>query len=116
MAEILSCFISAFLLWRFLIIFYTTQKKKIQNLVFPNVFFINPGTRQYLTPEINQLFRLTTQISMSSEETKKRIPIKNDEDSVVVDYFDEISNFLLIKDFMKVSDFVEEMNIISTST
>jgi hypothetical protein len=59
-------------------------KKRIQRLIFPSGFFINPVNRQYLTPEINQLFRLTTQISMSSEETKKRIPIKNDEDSVVV--------------------------------
>lgn len=59
-------------------------KKKIQRLVFPSGFFINPVNRQYLTPEVNQLFRLTSQISMSSEEVKKEIPIKNDEDSEVV--------------------------------
>jgi hypothetical protein len=51
MYSTLSCLISAFQLWKFLLIFYTTVKKKIQNLVFPSGFFINPGARQYLTSE-----------------------------------------------------------------
>ena len=38
-------------------------KKKIQKLMFPCGFYINPVIRQYLTSEINQLFRITSRLS-----------------------------------------------------
>ena len=50
-------------------------KKKIQRLVFPNGFYINPYSRQYLTPEVNQLFRVTSELSMVSEGVKKNSPL-----------------------------------------
>jgi hypothetical protein len=59
-------------------------KKKIQKLMFPMGFFINPVNRQYLTSETNQLFRLTSRISMTSDGHKNKIPTKNDEDYRVV--------------------------------
>jgi len=37
-------------------------KKKIQRLVFPCGFSINPYSRQYLTPEVNQLFYVTSEL------------------------------------------------------
>jgi len=46
-------------------------KKKIQKMVFPSGFYINPSTRQYLTPEVNQLFRVTSELSRVSEGSKK---------------------------------------------
>jgi len=51
-------------------------KKKIQRLVFPSGFYINPYTRQYLTPEVNQLFRVTSELSRVSEDVKKNSPLK----------------------------------------
>jgi len=50
-------------------------KKKIQRLVFPAGLFINPYNRQYLTPEVNYLFRLTSELSMVSEDVKKNSPL-----------------------------------------
>jgi site-specific DNA recombinase len=46
-------------------------KRKIQRLVFPGGLFINPYNRQYLTPEINYLFRTTSELSRVSENVKK---------------------------------------------
>jgi len=51
-------------------------KKKIQRLVFPSGFCINPYTRQYLTPEVNQMFRVTSELSRVSEDIKKNSPLK----------------------------------------
>jgi hypothetical protein len=62
----------------------TEIKKKIQKLMFPGGFYINPVNRQYLTSETNQLFRLTSRISSDSNEYKNKIPTKNDEDYRVV--------------------------------
>ena len=50
-------------------------KKKIQRLVFPSGFYINPYSRQYLTPEVNQLFRVTSELSRVSESVKKNSPL-----------------------------------------
>lgn len=51
-------------------------KKRIQRLVFPNGFYINPYSRQYLTPEVNQLFRVTSELSRVSEDVKKNSSLK----------------------------------------
>jgi len=51
-------------------------KKKIQRLVFPCGFYINPYSRQYLTPEVNQLFYVTSELSRVSEDVKKNSPLK----------------------------------------
>ena len=51
-------------------------KKKIQRLVFPSGFYINPYSRQYLTPEVNQLFHVTSELSRVSEDVKKNSPLK----------------------------------------
>jgi site-specific DNA recombinase len=59
-------------------------KKRIQKLVFPSGFYINPINRQYLTPEVNQLFHLISRISMDCDGYKNEIPTKNDEDYRVV--------------------------------
>jgi DNA invertase Pin-like site-specific DNA recombinase len=59
-------------------------KKRIQKLVFPAGFYIDPLNRKYLTSEVNCLFRLNVELSRVSEEQKKEIPIKNDEDYRVV--------------------------------
>jgi DNA invertase Pin-like site-specific DNA recombinase len=50
-------------------------KKKIQRLVFPNGIFINPATRSYLTPDVNKLFLLTSELSRVSEDVKKNSPL-----------------------------------------
>jgi len=50
-------------------------KKRIQRLVFPNGFYINPYSRQYLTPEVNSLFRVTSELSRVSESVKKNSPL-----------------------------------------
>ena len=50
-------------------------KKRIQRLVFPSGFYINPYTRQYLTPEVNQLFYVTSEIPRVSEDLKKNSPL-----------------------------------------
>jgi hypothetical protein len=34
----------------------------------------------------------------------------------MVNYSDELSNFLLLKEVVKVDDFVEEMNVFSNTT
>ena len=49
-------------------------KKRIQRLVFPSGFYINPYTRQYLTPEVNQLFYVTSEIPRVLEDVKKNSP------------------------------------------
>ena len=50
-------------------------KRKIQRLVFPGGLFINPYNRQYLTLEINYLFRTTSELSRVSENVKKNSPL-----------------------------------------
>lgn len=51
-------------------------RKRIQRLIFPNGFYINPYSRHYLTPEVNSLFRLTSELSRVSEDVKKNSPLK----------------------------------------
>jgi hypothetical protein len=50
-------------------------KKKIQRLVFPSGILYNPENRQYLTPEVNSLFRVTSELSRVSEDVKKNSPL-----------------------------------------
>ncbi len=50
-------------------------KKKIQRLVFPSGFLYNPENRQYLTPDVNQLFHVTLELSRVSEDVKKNSPL-----------------------------------------
>jgi hypothetical protein len=50
-------------------------KKRIQRLVFPSGILFNPENRQYLTPEVNKLFLLTSELSRVSEDVKKNSPL-----------------------------------------
>ena len=91
---------------------YIEIKKKNQKTVFPSGFYINHVKRQYLTSSINQLFCLTSRISMDSKGYKKEIPTKNDEDYRVVAGMVQLSNFELIKDIAKIVDFIEDSSLI----
>jgi site-specific DNA recombinase len=59
-------------------------KKVIQDLVFPEGLVVDIENRRYLTSKVNALFAAKAQFIKDSEEQKKEIPVKNDEDSVVV--------------------------------
>jgi len=50
-------------------------KKKIQRLVFPSGILYNPENRQYLTPKVNELFVVTSELSRVSEDVKKNSPL-----------------------------------------
>ena len=50
-------------------------KRKIQRLLFPSGILYNPENRQYLTPEVNQLFHVTLELSRVSEDEKKNSPL-----------------------------------------
>jgi len=52
--------------------------------VFPEGLVLDTQGRQYLTSITNAIFLAKQAFIRVSEETKKRIPIKNDEDSQVV--------------------------------
>ena len=52
------------------------EKRSVQNLVFPNGFLIDPVKREYLTPEVNCLFKLSKGISRRSGGHKKNSPQK----------------------------------------
>ncbi len=56
-------------------------KKRIQRLVFPGGFYIDPVNRQYLTDKVNSLFRLIVVLPRSSEGGKKKFPAENSEES-----------------------------------
>ena len=68
--------------------------------------------REYQTPEVNRLFRLTLRMSMGFNEYKNEIPTKNDEDYRVVDNPDEISNVSILIDVIKVADFIERIGVL----
>ena len=59
-------------------------KKRIQRLVFPGGFYIDPVNRQYLTDKVNSLFRLIVVLSKSSEGGKKKFPTEISGESVSV--------------------------------
>jgi hypothetical protein len=46
-------------------------KRSAQKLVFPKGIIIKPSKREYLTPEVNCLFKLSKGISMTSGSSKK---------------------------------------------
>jgi hypothetical protein len=56
-------------------------KRGAQKLVFPKGIIINPSKREYLTPEVNLLFKLSKGLSGTSNNRKKRIPAENSEES-----------------------------------
>ena len=60
------------------------EKKKIQEIVFPEGIVIDTHQRTYLTSKINSLFHAKSQFKRVSEGSKKRLPIKNDEESSFV--------------------------------
>jgi hypothetical protein len=78
---------------------------KIQILMFPGGFSINPVNIQYLTSETNQLFHLTSRISSDSNEYKNEIPTKNDEDYRLV------AGTRLVLTLLTVNRTVSYMNI-----
>ena len=49
-------------------------KKGIQRLVFPSGFLYNPENRQYLTPVVNKLFVVTSELSRVPDDIKKNSP------------------------------------------
>jgi len=57
------------------------EKRSVQKLVFPDGFYINPVKREYLTSEVNCLFKLSKGISRHSSEHKKRFPAENSGES-----------------------------------
>ena len=59
-------------------------KKKIQKMVFPEGIVVDTTNRTYLTSNVNSLFLAKSQFMRSSEGIKEKLPIKNDEESVVV--------------------------------
>jgi len=60
------------------------EKKKIQEIVFPEGIVIDTHQRTYLTSKINSIFHAKSQFKRDSEGPKKRLPIKNDEESSLV--------------------------------
>lgn len=56
-------------------------KRRIQRLVFPEGFYIDPQNRQYLTDKVNSLFRLNVRLSSDFGSRQKKIPAENSEDS-----------------------------------
>jgi hypothetical protein len=83
-------------------------KKRIQRLVFPGGFYIDPVNRQYLTDKVNSLFRLNVELSKVFEGGKIKFPAENSEESDSVHLTDQLSNFGIIPDYLKVVDFIEE--------
>ena len=75
--------------------------------MFPEGLVLDTQKRQYLTSKINALFSAKQAFIRLSEEAKKRIPIKNDEDSDLVAKASGIPNLVLINDIAKVVDFIE---------
>jgi site-specific DNA recombinase len=65
-------------------------RRRIQKLVFPEGFVLDTQKRQYLTSKINAFFSekqatiVPDPIHKAFRRGKKRIPIKNDEDSDLV--------------------------------
>jgi len=57
------------------------EKRSVQKLVFPNGFLIDPVKREYLTPEVNCLFKLSKGVLRRSGGRKKRFPAENSEES-----------------------------------
>lgn len=83
---------------------------KIQSLgAIPSGINLDHSTPEYQTLEVDSLFRITSELSMVSEDVKQ-FPTDLSEESVSVHYSDEISNRLFIIDFVKVADFIEEMD------
>jgi hypothetical protein len=82
--------------------------------VFPGGFYIDPVNRQYLTDKVNSIFRLIVELPRSSEGGKKKFPAENSEESDSVHLTDQLSNFGIIPDYLKVIDFVEEMGDLLT--
>jgi hypothetical protein len=58
--------------------------------------------RLYLTFKVNSLFPLKRYFMRTSGDKKEKLPIKNDEESVIVDTRFEISNHTLIKDIAEI--------------
>jgi hypothetical protein len=57
-------------------------------------FSLKTGGLKYLTSNVNSFFLVKSQFMRSSEGTKERLPIKNDEESSLVAGNIEISNLL----------------------
>ena len=63
---------------------------------------INTNNRQYLTSKVNAHFAIKRSFSNDKKDIKKGLPIKYDEESVLVDKVIEISNLDLLWDLSKV--------------
>jgi len=77
-------------------------------VVLPEGIVIDTKNREYLTSKVNSLFLAKSQFIRVSGGTNKKLPIKNDEESSLVDYMSEISNLDLIRDTGKIMYLIEE--------
>jgi len=75
-------------------------------LVFPEGIVVDTANRTYLTSKVNSLFLAKSQFMRTSGGINKKLPIKSDEESLVVDYVIEISNLELAMDLKIVVDFL----------
>ena len=70
------------------------SKRKFKNWSFSEGIVIDTTYRIYLTSNLNSFFLAKSQFMKSSECKKEKLPIKNDEESSLVDKRFEISNLL----------------------
>ena len=61
-------------------------RKKIQELVFPEGIVVDTTNRTYLSSKVNSLFLAKSQFMKTSGGINKKLPIKSDEESSLVDY------------------------------
>ncbi len=60
------------------------NKQKIQKLVFPEGFVINPKNRQYRTSKVNSIFKTIRLISSDKKDKTKNAPSNLDDASCLV--------------------------------
>ena len=61
---------------------------------------------KYLTSKMNSLFLAKSQFMRTSGGINKKLPIKSDEESSLVDKVIEISNLDLVRDLIEINDFL----------
>ncbi len=80
------------------------DKRKIQDLVFPEGIVLDTKKRTYLSSKVNSLFLAKSQFKRTSGGVNKKLPINSDEESSLVDYTIEISNLDLVKDIEEIAE------------
>ncbi len=80
------------------------QKQKLQKLMFPEGIMIDPVSRQYRTCKIQSLFSYIVDLTKDTEGQKKDSPIKNTDESSLVDRIIELSD--LKQGFIEVLEYL----------